>query len=145
MGASIRTVVDDDIFASTQHPTRTLRRRSSRLSKWLEELRVQSSTVRQPDIPNHPANVENVGTECSPYLAYPHLNFATVRRSMDDASSMHDYVVVNDDDVQEYTPPEEPTHVKVRHSSRVLDRCLMFQRDHMAHQRLRIPQVTDQL
>jgi hypothetical protein len=117
MGASIRPVVgDDDIFAPIQHNTRTLRRRSSRLSKWLEEVRIQPSTVKQSNIFNRPANGETIGTECNPYLAYPHLNLAAIRRSMDDASSMHDYVVVNDDDVQEYIPTDEPTHVKVRHS-----------------------------
>ncbi|OAX42654.1 hypothetical protein K503DRAFT_766535 [Rhizopogon vinicolor AM-OR11-026] len=118
MDASLRAVVgDDDVFAPSQHPTRTLRRRSSRLSKWLEELRIQPSTVQQPDIFNSSAGTETVGvgTKCNPYLAYPHLSLAAIRRSMDDASSMHDYVVVNDDDVQEYIPPEESTHVKGSH------------------------------
>lgn len=123
MGASVGAVVgDDDIFAPSQHLTRTLRRRSSRLSKWLQELRDQSSTDHQSGIFKRSADVETIGTECNPYLAYPHLNPAAVRRSMDDASSMHDYVVVNDDDVQEYIPPEEPTQVKVRHLLHVLDR-----------------------
>ncbi|KAG2155627.1 hypothetical protein DEU56DRAFT_315856 [Suillus clintonianus] len=112
ISASVRANVGDDDVFTTQHHTRTLRRRSSRLSKWLEELQVDSSTVQQPETS---ADVEAVGTECNPYLAYPHLSLATVRRSMDDATSMHDYVVVNDGDVQEYIPPEEPVDVMGSH------------------------------
>lgn len=104
---------DDDIFA-TPHHTRTLRRRSSRLSKWLEELRVDSPTIRRPDSLNISPDAETVGTECNPYLAYPHLSLATVRRSMDD------YVVVDDGDVQEYIPPEEPVDVKGSHGQSAL-------------------------
>ncbi|KAG1757113.1 hypothetical protein EDB19DRAFT_12620 [Suillus lakei] len=117
ISASVRANVGDDDVFTTQHPTRTLRRRSSRLSKWLEELRVDSPTIQQPDIS---ADAETVGTECNPYLAYPHLSLATVRRSMDDASSMHDYVVVNDGDVQEYIPLEEPVDVKGSHGQSAL-------------------------
>ncbi|KAG1754825.1 uncharacterized protein EDB91DRAFT_1042848 [Suillus paluster] len=112
ISSSVRPNVGDDDVFTTQPHTRTLRRRSSRLSKWLEDLRVESPTVQQLDIS---ADTETVGTECNPYLAYPHLSPATVRRSMDDARSMHDYVVVNDGDVQEYVPPEEPTDVKGSH------------------------------
>jgi hypothetical protein len=36
--------------------------------------------------------------------------------SLDDATSMHDYVVVNDGDMQEFILPEEPVDVKVRYS-----------------------------
>jgi hypothetical protein len=113
INASVRASVGDDDIFTTQHPIRTLRRRSSRLSKWLEELRVDSPTVQQPDI--SPDAETSIGTECNPYLAYPHLSLATVRRSMDDATSMHDYVVVDDGDVQEYIPSEEPVDIKVRH------------------------------
>ncbi|KAG0707524.1 hypothetical protein DFH29DRAFT_796566 [Suillus ampliporus] len=112
ISASVRAnTVDDDVF-TTPHHTRTLRRRSSRLSKWLEELQVDSSTIQQPDTS---ADAETIGTECNPYLAYPHLSLATVRRSMDEASSMHDYVVVDDGDVKEYILPEELADVKVSH------------------------------
>ncbi|KAG2076835.1 hypothetical protein BDR04DRAFT_1067044, partial [Suillus decipiens] len=96
ISASVRANVGDDDIFTTQHHTQTLRRRSSRLSKWLEELRVDSPTVQPSDDLNISTNVEAVGTECNPYLAYPHLSLATVRRSMDDATSMYDYVVVDD-------------------------------------------------
>ncbi|KAG2149540.1 hypothetical protein BD769DRAFT_1344741 [Suillus cothurnatus] len=122
ISASVRANVGDDDIFTTQHHTGTLRRRSSRLSKWLEELRFDSPTVQQPGSPNISTDVETVGTECNPYLAYPHLSLATVRKSMDDAISMHDYVVVDDGDVQEYIPPEESVDVKVRHLWHVLDR-----------------------
>lgn len=115
ISASVRAHAGDDDIFTTQNHTRTLRRRSSRLSKWLEELRVGSSTVQRLDGTDNSTNTENVGTECNPYLAYPHLSLATVRRSMDDATSMHDYVVVDDGDVQEYNPPEEPVDLEVRH------------------------------
>jgi hypothetical protein len=113
--ASIRANVEDDDIFTTQHHTRTLRRRSSRLSKWLEELRVDSPTIQRPGSLNISPDAETIGTECNPYLAYPHLSLATVRKSMDDATSMHDYVVVDDGDVQEYILPEEPVDTKVRH------------------------------
>lgn len=120
LSASVRPNVGDDDIFTTQHHTRTLRRRSSRLSKWLEELRVDSPTVQQPRSLHIPTNVETVGTECNPYLAYPHLSLATVRRSMDDATSMHDYVVVDDSDVQEHIPPEDPVDVKGSHGQSAL-------------------------
>jgi len=126
MDASTRAPVGDDgIFASTHNPARTLRRRSSRLSKWLQELRDQSSSAQQQVIYNRSTEVvetvETVETQSNPYMAYPHLNFAAGRTSIDDdVSSMYDYVVVNDDDMHDYTP-EEPTQEKVRHLLRVLD------------------------
>ncbi|KAG2156685.1 uncharacterized protein EDB93DRAFT_1079312 [Suillus bovinus] len=119
IGPPVRANVGDDDIFMTQHHTRTLRRRSSRLSKWLEELRVDSPTVQRRDSLNNSTDVENVGTECNPYLAYPHLSLATVRGSMDDATSMHDYVVVDDGDVQEYIPPE-PVDVKGSHGQSAL-------------------------
>ncbi|KAG1828149.1 hypothetical protein EV424DRAFT_1387404 [Suillus variegatus] len=120
ISASVRAHAGDDDIFTTQNHTRTLRRRSSRLSKWLEELRVGSSTVQRLDGTDNSTNTENVGTECNPYLAYPHLSLATVRRSMDDATSMHDYVVVDDGDVQEYNPPEEPVDLEGPHGQSAL-------------------------
>lgn len=120
ISASVRAKIGDDDIFTTQHHTQTLRPRSSRLSKWLEELRVDSPTVQRSDDLNVSTNMEAVGTECNPYLAYPHLSLATVRRSMDDATSMHDYVVVDDGDVQEYIPPEEPVDVKGAHGQSTL-------------------------
>lgn len=120
INASVRANVGDDDIFTTQHHTRTLRRRSSRLSKWLEELRVDSPTIQRPGSLNISPDAETIGTECNPYLAYPHLSLATVRKSMDDATSMHDYVVVDDGDVQEYIPPEEPVDIKGSHGQSAL-------------------------
>lgn len=86
----------------------TLCRRSSRVSRWLLEL--QPSTP--PDIFDL-VDVDPVGTQSNPYLAYPHLSMAARRRSFDDVDSMHDYVVV-DDDIALECPPDDALHDRVR-------------------------------
>ncbi|KAF9245751.1 hypothetical protein BU15DRAFT_58721 [Melanogaster broomeanus] len=112
--APVPILSDDDPFAPIQLPTRTLRRRSnSRLSRWLLELQIQSTPSTRSDVPDL-SDVDHVGTRCNPYLAYPHMNMAAVHRSLDDAGSMHDYVIVGDDVAQE-CPPEEPLHAQVSH------------------------------
>lgn len=94
---------------STVQPPHMLHRRSSRLSRWILEL--QAST--QPDIVDL-SDVDPVGTQSNPYLAYPHLSMAAVRRSLDDADSMHDYVVI-DEDIALECPPEDVLCDGVRH------------------------------
>ncbi|KAF9225406.1 hypothetical protein BS17DRAFT_815974 [Gyrodon lividus] len=106
-------IPDDDPFHPLHHSTHTLRRRSSRLSRWLLELQIQSASSTRSDVLDL-SDVDPVGTQCNPYLAYPHMSMAAVRRSLDDAGSMHDYVLVDDDDAQD-CPPEEPLHTQVRH------------------------------
>lgn len=100
-------LVDADLF-STVHPPHTLHHRSSRLSSWLLEL--QTSTT--PDVLDL-SNVDPIGTQSNPYLAYPHMSMATLRRSLDDADSMHDYVVV-DEDIALECPPEVSLYDQVR-------------------------------
>jgi hypothetical protein len=104
---------DDDPLTPAQYPTRTLRRRSSRVSRWLLELQIQSAPSTSSDVLDL-SDVHPVGTQCNPYLAYPHMSMAAVRRSLDDADSMHDYVVL-DDDVAQECPQEGPLHTQVRH------------------------------
>lgn len=99
--------VDADPSSTVQRP-RTLHRRSSCLSRWLLEL--QTST--QSDILDL-SEVDPVGTRSNPYLAYPHLSMAALRRSLDDADSIHDYVVV-DEDIALECPPEDPLYDQVR-------------------------------
>lgn len=94
----------------------TLRRRSTRISRWLLEL--QTSTP--PDVLDL-SNVDPVGTRSNPYLAYPHLSMAALRRSLDDADSMHDYVVV-DDDIALECPPEDSLYDQVRNLGLLVDR-----------------------
>ncbi|KIL00988.1 hypothetical protein PAXRUDRAFT_820995 [Paxillus rubicundulus Ve08.2h10] len=101
---------DDEPFPPVHRPTRTLRRRSSRVSRWLLELQSQSTPSSPSDVLDL-SDVLPVGTQCNPYLAYPHMSMAAVRRSLDDADSMHDYVVVDDDLVQE-CPQEGPLHAQ---------------------------------
>ncbi|KAI9570223.1 hypothetical protein HD554DRAFT_2204045 [Boletus coccyginus] len=87
----------------------TLRRRSSRLSRWLLELQ----TPNVLDL----SNVDPVGTRSNPYLAYPHLSMAALRHSFDDdADSMHDYVVV-DEDIALECPPENALYDQPSHDS----------------------------
>ena len=94
----------------------TLRRRSSRLSRWLLEL--QTSTP--PDLLDL-TDVDPVGTRSNPYLAYPHLSMAALHRSLDDdADSMHDYVVV-DEDIALECPPEDPLFDQVRNLGLLVD------------------------
>ncbi|KIJ22128.1 hypothetical protein PAXINDRAFT_165395 [Paxillus involutus ATCC 200175] len=102
---------DDDPLTPAQYPTRTLRRRSSRVSRWLLELQIQSAPSTSSDVLDL-SDVHPVGTQCNPYLAYPHMSMAAVRRSLDDADSMHDYVVL-DDDVAQECPQEGPLHTQV--------------------------------
>ena len=92
-------LLDDDLFSALCSP-RALHRRSSRLSRWLAEL--QSSTAT--DIPDL-SHVDPIGTQSNPYLAYPHMSMAALRHSLDDADSMHDYVIV-DQDVTRDCPPD---------------------------------------
>jgi hypothetical protein len=94
----------------------TLRRRSNRISRWLLEL--QTSTP--PDVIDL-SDVDPVGTRCNPYLAYPHLSMAALRRSLDDADSMHDYVVV-DDDIALECPAEDSLYDQVRNLGLLVDR-----------------------
>lgn len=77
----------------------TLRRRSSRLSRWLSELQLST-----PSDALDLEDVDPVGTRSNPYLAYPHLSLAALRCSFDDADSMHDYVVVDEDIALECSP-----------------------------------------
>lgn len=93
----------------------TLRRRSSRLSRWLSDL--QTSTL--PDVLDL-SDVDPVGTRSNPYLAYPHLSMAALRHSLDDADSMHDYVVV-DDDIALECPPEGSLCDQVRNLGLLVD------------------------
>ncbi|KAF8559993.1 hypothetical protein OG21DRAFT_14131 [Imleria badia] len=94
----------------------TLRRRSSRLSRWLLEIQTSST----PDVFDL-TDVDPVGTQSNPYLAYPHLSMAALRRSLnDDADSMHDYVVV-DDDIALECPPEDSLHDQPSHDSAPTD------------------------
>ena len=77
----------------------TLRRRSSRLSRWLSELQLST-----PSDALDLEDVDPVGTRSNPYLAYPHLSLAALRCSFDDADSMHDYVVIDEDIALECSP-----------------------------------------
>ncbi|KAH7886156.1 hypothetical protein F5I97DRAFT_1808479 [Phlebopus sp. FC_14] len=115
MDASARAAVfrHDDPCVPPKNSDKTLRRRSSRLSRWLLELQLQSTPSTQSD-PLGLSDVHPVGTDCNPYLAYPHMSMAAVRRSLDDAGSMHDYVVVDDDEVQR-CPAQEAWHVQPSH------------------------------
>lgn len=105
-------LVDADV-----HPPSTLYRRSGRLSRWLLEL--QTSTT--PDTLDL-FDVDPIGTRCNPYLAYPHMSMATVRRGLDDADSMHDYVVIERDIALE-CPPEVSPYDQVRNLRLFLITC----------------------
>lgn len=100
----------------------TLRRRSSRLSRWLLELQ----TPNVLDL----SNVDPVGTRSNPYLAYPHLSMAALRHGFDDdADSMHDYVVV-DEDIALECPPENALYDQVRDLGFLLTCHLTYQYSH---------------
>jgi len=103
----------------------TLRRRSSRLSRWLLELQTSTS----PNVLDL-SDVDPVGTRSNPYLAYPHLSMAALRRSFDDdADSMHDYVVV-DEDIALECPPEDSLYDQVRDLGSLLTCHLTYQHSH---------------
>lgn len=110
----ITMLVDADPLSTVQ-PAHALHRRSSRLSRWILDLQ----TATQPDILDL-SDVDPVGTRSNPYLAYPHLSMAAVRRSLDDADSMHDYVVV-DEDIALECPPEDSLHDQVRNLELLID------------------------
>ncbi|KAG9314017.1 hypothetical protein JVU11DRAFT_4795 [Chiua virens] len=93
---------------------RMLHRRSSRLSRWLSELQTPSTEVF--DL----SDVDPVGTRSNPYLAYPHLNMPAIRHDSDDADSIHDYVVV-DDDIALECPPEDSLYDQPSHESAPTD------------------------
>ncbi|KAH7916364.1 hypothetical protein BJ138DRAFT_995653 [Hygrophoropsis aurantiaca] len=115
MDASVRAAIaaEDNLSTPAQAPRRTLRRRSSRLSQWLQELQNQSSAQSTVVDLSGDADADNSG--CNPYLAYPHLSLAAVRPSFDDAGSMHSYVVVDDDEMQDYLSSQLTTHAKISH------------------------------
>ncbi|KAH0837986.1 hypothetical protein J3R83DRAFT_6223 [Lanmaoa asiatica] len=110
----ISALADTDMFSTVQ-PAHALRRRSSRLSRWLLDL--QTST---PSDVLDLSDVDPVGTLSNPYLAYPHLSMAAVRRSLDDTDSMHDYVVV-DEDIALECPPEDAPYDQVRNLGLLID------------------------
>ncbi|KAF8433580.1 hypothetical protein L210DRAFT_2715474 [Boletus edulis BED1] len=92
----------------------TLRRRSSRLSRWLSELQASAP----PDVLQDLADVDPVGTRSNAYLAYPHLK--ALRLNLDDGDSLYDYVVV-DEDIALECPPEDAPHDQPSHESTPTD------------------------
>ncbi|EGO05302.1 hypothetical protein SERLA73DRAFT_157878, partial [Serpula lacrymans var. lacrymans S7.3] len=104
--SGLSRVSRDDLFLQVKRSSRTLRRRSSHLSRWLQEQQSHvSPKSSQADLDfDISDDVQGVGTECNPYLAYPHLSGAALRNSFDDAGSMHSYVIL--DESHDYPPVE---------------------------------------
>ena len=104
----VTPLLDLDLF-SPSHVPRALHCRSSRLSRWLSELQ----TPACPDALDL-SDVDPVGTQSNPYLAYPHMSMAALGRSLDDVDSMHDYVIIDQDIAQE-CPPQASVYDQVRY------------------------------
>lgn len=90
----------------------SLCRRSSHVSRWLTEVQTQSDPSTPSDVADL-SDVDPVGTRCNPYLAYPHMNTSAFRQSLDDTSSIHDYVLVDNEALDHLA--DQPFQVKVRH------------------------------
>ncbi|KAL4070575.1 hypothetical protein J3A83DRAFT_3229815 [Scleroderma citrinum] len=109
---------DDDPFPSLQLSNTSLCRRSSHVSRWLTELQTHSDSSTPSDIVDL-SDVAPVGTRCNPYLAYPHMNTTTL--PLDDASSIHDYVLVDNEEAPSTDhPADQPLQVKVTQDSATL-------------------------
>ncbi|KIM70169.1 hypothetical protein SCLCIDRAFT_12738 [Scleroderma citrinum Foug A] len=88
----------------------SLCRRSSHVSRWLTEVQTQSDPSTPSDVADL-SDVDPVGTRCNPYLAYPHMNTSAFRQSLDDTSSIHDYVLVDNEALDHLA--DQPFQVKV--------------------------------
>lgn len=117
--ARANDLLDEDPFSSLHLPNSSLRRRSSRLSRWLAELPNQSGLSTPSDIDDL-SHVDPVGTRCNPYLAYPNLGTTTHARTCEDGASTHDYILV--DSVEAPTcPADQPVQVKASHEQALSD------------------------
>ncbi|EIW87069.1 hypothetical protein CONPUDRAFT_161683 [Coniophora puteana RWD-64-598 SS2] len=91
---------EDDPFSPQYVPKHTLKRRSSRLSHWLEQLQTQASSPQQGDGEITPKPARRT---CGPYLAYPHLSHRTALPTFDeDSDGTYDYVLIEDADIEDY-------------------------------------------
>ncbi|KAI6112506.1 hypothetical protein EDD16DRAFT_1168272 [Pisolithus croceorrhizus] len=117
--ARAEDLVDTDPFASLHLPNPSLRRRSSRLSRWLADLPNRSGLSTPSDIDDL-SQVEPVGTRCNPYLAYPHLGTMVHGRTCEDDASTHDYVLVDNGEAQSY-PADQPVRGKASHEPALSD------------------------
>lgn len=117
--ARAEDLIDADPFASLHSPNPSLRRRSSRLSRWLADLPNRSGLSTPSDIDDF-SQVDPIGTRCNPYLAYPHLGTMTHGRTCEDDTSTHDYVLVDNGEAQTY-PADQPAQVKASHEPALSD------------------------
>lgn len=74
-----------------------VRRCSSRIERWLEELN-QTSVGATEDASLWEDDVQPAGTRGNPYLAYPHLSVPSLlKQDRDDRSTVESYIFVDDD------------------------------------------------
>jgi hypothetical protein len=97
---------DDDLFTMQVQPRQPRRRRSSHFNRWIHDQ--QNLPAGDPaeifDITGNAPALSN-GSQCHPYLAYPHLSRLSLNPTTDDRGSLNSYDIVDDDDIPEV--PEE--------------------------------------
>ncbi|CCL98122.1 uncharacterized protein FIBRA_00116 [Fibroporia radiculosa] len=111
------SVVDRNASAMNCAVGTHLRRKSSRIEKWLDEQHRMSGDEKSVHIPANEQSVPSGDAKRSPCLAYPRLPPASLRKDHDDQSTLNSYVLIDDAQRVSQDAPQGPPSDATPHAS----------------------------